>query len=134
MPELETPTATGTAVSEREKRDAQRAQLRPLINRRPELYDEDDYSSAEYEKMMELYNGTLASIDEGEIVKSTVLAIRDNMVVLDIGFKSEGSVPLEEFKDHPDLKPGAGVEVRREPIEDQEGSVVLTKKQGDVML
>ena len=56
--------------------------------------------------MMELYNGTLASIDEGEIVKSKVLAIRDNMVVLDIGFKSEGSVPLEEFKDHPDLKPG----------------------------
>ena len=71
---------TGTAT-EREKRDAQRAQLRPLANRRPELYDEsEDYSSDEYEKMMELYNGTLASIDEGEIVKSKVLAIRDNML------------------------------------------------------
>ncbi|NUR19395.1 MAG: 30S ribosomal protein S1, partial [Gemmatimonadaceae bacterium] len=87
---------------QREKRDAQRAQLRPLINRRPELYDEDDYSSDEYDRMMELYNGTLASIDEGEIVKSRVLEIRDNMVVLDIGFKSEGTIPLEEFKDHPD--------------------------------
>src|SRR5438105_6249667 len=61
MPELETATPTGTSVTEREKRDAQRAQLRPLINRRPELYDDDEYSSAEYEKMMELYNGTLAS-------------------------------------------------------------------------
>ena len=112
MPEFET-TTTGTAVTEREKekRDAQRSQLRPLANRRPELYDEDEYSSSEYEKMMELYAGTLATIDEGEIVKSKVLEIRDNMVVLDIGFKSEGSVPLEEFKDHPDLKPGDEVEV-----------------------
>jgi small subunit ribosomal protein S1 len=131
MPELETPTAT--AVAERAKRDAQRAQLRPLLNRRPELYDDDEYSSAEYEKMMELYNGTLASIDEGEIVKSKVLEIRDNMVVLDIGFKSEGSVPLEEFKDHPDLKPGDEVEVLLEHLEDQEGSVVLSKKKADFM-
>jgi len=134
MPELETSTATtnGTALSEREKRDAQRAQLRPLANRRPELYD-DEYTSEEYETMMELYNGTLASIDEGEIVKSKVLEIRDNMVVLDIGFKSEGSVPLEEFKDHPDLKPGDEVEVLLEHLEDQEGSVVLSKKKADFM-
>ena len=104
-----------------------------LLNRRPELYDEDEYSSAEYETMMELYNGTLASIDEGEIVKSKVLEIRDNMVVLDIGFKSEGSVPLEEFKDHPDLKPGDEVEVLLEHLEDQEGSVVLSKKKADFM-
>src|SRR5678810_910861 len=133
MPELETSTATATGtLSEREKRDAQRAQLRPLANRRPELYD-DEYTSAEYERMMELYNGTLASIDEGEIVKSRVLEIRDNMVVLDIGFKSEGSVPLEEFKDHPDLKPGDEVEVLLEHLEDQEGSVVLSKKKADFM-
>src|SRR6202158_1597234 len=128
-----TQTQTGTTLTAREKRDLQKAQLRPLINRRPELYDDDEYSSAEYEKMMELYNGTLASIDEGEIVKSKVLEIRDNMVVLDIGFKSEGSVPLEEFKDHPDLKPGDEVEVLLEHLEDQEGSVVLSKKKADFM-
>src|SRR5881628_1483883 len=130
MPELETPTLS---VTERAKRDAQRAQLRPLINRRPELYDDDEFSSAEFEKMMELYNGTLASIDEGEIVKSRVLDIRDNMVVLDIGFKSEGTIPLEEFKDLPDLKPGDEVEVLLEHLEDQEGSVVLSKKKADFM-
>src|SRR5690348_1338513 len=142
MPEIETKNPNpvgimgrsgGSAVTDREKRDAQRAQLRPLVNRRPELYDDDEYSSSEYEKMMELYNGTLASIDEGEIVKSKVLEIRDNMVVLDIGFKSEGSVPLEEFKDHPDLKPGDEVEVLLEHLEDQEGSVVLSKKKADFM-
>ena len=55
------------------------------------------------------------------------------IVVLDIGFKSEGTVPLEEFKDLPDLKPGDEVEVLLEHLEDQEGSVVLSKKKADFM-
>src|ERR1700741_523066 len=126
-------TQTGTTLTAREKRDLQKAQLRPLANLRPELYDEDDYSQDELETMMEMYNGTMASIEEGEIVKSRVLDIRDNMVVLDIGFKSEGTIPLEEFKDLPDLKPGDEVEVLLEHLEDQEGSVVLSKKKADFM-
>jgi small subunit ribosomal protein S1 len=126
-------STTATTVDPVARRKEQKAQLRPLANRRPELYDEDEYTSAEYERMMELYQGTLASIDEGEIVKSHVLEIRDNMVVLDIGFKSEGSIPLEEFKDMPDLKPGDEVEVLLEHLEDQEGSVVLSKKKADFM-
>jgi small subunit ribosomal protein S1 len=138
MPEAEVQTPlTGTTaaatLTAREKRDLQRAQLRPLANLRPELYDEDDYSPDELESMMAMYNGTMASIEEGEIVKSRVLDIRDNMVVLDIGFKSEGTIPLEEFKDLPDLKPGDEVEVLLEHLEDQEGSVVLSKKKADFM-
>src|SRR6478735_8809851 len=134
MPELETTTpSAGNVLTAREKRDLQKSQLRPLANRRPELYEEDEYSSEEYEQMMDMYNGTLASIEEGEIVKSRVLEIRDNMVVLDIGFKSEGTIPLEEFKDLPDLKPGDEVEVLLEHLEDQEGSVVLSKKKADFM-
>ena len=120
-------------LTPREKRDLQKAQLRPLANRRPELYEEDEFSSEEYETMMEMYNGTLASIEEGEIVKSRVLEIRENLVVLDIGFKSEGTIPLEEFKDMPDLKVGDEVEVLLEHLEDQEGSVVLSKKKADFM-
>jgi small subunit ribosomal protein S1 len=129
----QTLTPTGTTLTAREKRDLQKAQLRPLANLRPELYDEDDYSQDELETMMEMYNGTMASIEEGEIVKSRVLDIRDNMVVLDIGFKSEGTIPLEEFKDLPDLKAGDEVEVLLEHLEDQEGSVVLSKKKADFM-
>src|SRR3989440_728080 len=128
-----TTTQTGTTLTAREKRDLQKAELRPLANLRPELYDEDDYSQDELETMMEMYAGTLASIEEGEIVKSRVLDIRDNMVVLDIGFKSEGTIPLEEFKDLPGLKPGDEVEVLLEHLEDQEGSVVLSKKKADFM-
>ena len=133
MTELETPSTDKAALSAREKRDAQRAQLRPLANLRPELVDDEGYSPDELEAMMEMYNGTMASIDEGEIVKAHVLEIRDNLVVLDIGFKSEGSVPLEEFKDFPDLKIGDEVEVLLEHLEDQEGSVVLSKKKADFM-
>src|SRR5829696_2776866 len=134
MPDLETTdTPTGTALTAREKRDLQKAQLRPLANLRPELYDEEDYTDEEREAMMEMYNGTMASIEEGEIDRSKVLDIRDNMVVLDIGFKSEGTIPLEEFKDLPDLKPGDEVEVLLEHLEDMEGSVVLSKKKADFM-
>jgi small subunit ribosomal protein S1 len=134
MPEQDTPTSTGntTAAARRTQRDAQKAELRPIANLRPELY-EDDYSQDEREAMMQMYTGTMASIEEGEIVQSKVLDIRDNMVVLDIGFKSEGTVPLEEFKDMPELKAGDEVEVLLEHLEDQEGAVVLSKKKADFM-
>ena len=148
-PELDTPhTPTSTLTSDttngadapaatltpREKRDLQRSKLRPLANRRPELYDEDEVqSSEEYDRMIELYQGTMASIEEGEIVSAVVQGIRDNMVVLDIGFKSEGTVPLEEFKDLPELKAGDRVDVLLEHLEDQEGAVVLSKKKADFM-
>ncbi len=135
MPELEEETTTtGTApLTARQKRDLQRSQLRPLANRRPELYEEDEYTSDEFDAMIEMYQGTMASIEEGEIVKARVMEIRENMVVLDIGFKSEGTVPLEEFKDMPDLAEGDEVEVLLEHLEDQEGSVVLSKKKADFM-
>src|ERR1700716_2661380 len=132
MTELETPTGTA-ALTAREKRDAQRAILRPLANLRPELVDDEGYSSDELETMMEMYNGTMASIDEGEIVKARVLEIRDTAVILDVGFKSEGAVPIDEFKDARSLKEGDEVEVFLEHLEDQEGAVVLSKKKADFM-
>ncbi len=97
---------------------------------RADLYDED-YSDADYEQMLSMYEGTMASIVEGEIVKSKVLRVTDNAVILDVGFKSEGSVPLDEFKEMP--KPGDEVEVFLEHLEDQEGAVVLSKKKADFM-
>src|SRR5881394_4097831 len=128
-----TTTQTGTTLTAREKRDLQKAQLRPLANLRPELYDEDDYSQDELETMMEMYNGTMASIDEGEIVKARVQSVNDTTVVLDIGFKSEGTIAREEFKDLEPIKPGDEVEVLLEHLEDQEGAVVLSKKKADFM-
>jgi len=99
---------------------------------RQDLYDED-YSDADYEQMLSMYEGTMSQIVEGEIVKSKVLIVTDNAVILDVGFKSEGSVPLDEFKDPHTLKEGDEVEVFLEHLEDQEGAVVLSKKKADFM-
>ena len=54
---------------------------------RQDLLDED-YSDTDYAEMLEMYEGTLAAIAEGEIVKSKVLRITDQAVILDVGFKS----------------------------------------------
>ncbi|HUG26698.1 MAG TPA: S1 RNA-binding domain-containing protein, partial [Gemmatimonadales bacterium] len=97
---------------------------------REDLYDEE-YTDEEYEAMLEMYEGTMASIAEGEIVMSKVLRITDNAVILDVGFKSEGSVALDEFKEPPAV--GDEVEVFLEHLEDQEGAVVLSKKKADFM-
>jgi small subunit ribosomal protein S1 len=99
---------------------------------RQDLIDEE-YTSEDYEKMLPLYEQTMASIVEGEIVKSKVLRVTDNAVILDVGFKSEGSVPLDEFKDPQNLKEGDEVEVFLEHLEDHEGAVVLSKKKADFM-
>src|SRR5215208_2936890 len=99
---------------------------------RQDLYDED-YSDEDYEQMLSMYEGTMAQIGEGEIVKSKVLRVTENAVILDVGFKSEGSVPLDEFKDPQSLKEGDEVEVFLEHLEDQEGAVVLSKKKADFM-
>src|SRR5688572_8656064 len=99
---------------------------------RPDLYDEE-YSDEDYESMLSMYEGTMSQIVEGEIVKSKVLRVTDNAVILDVGFKSEGSVPLDEFKDPQSLKEGDEVEVFLEHLEDQEGAVVLSKKKADFM-
>jgi small subunit ribosomal protein S1 len=99
---------------------------------RPDLYDEE-YSDDEYEQLLSMYEGTMSQIVEGEIVKSKVLRVTDNAVILDVGFKSEGSVPLDEFKDPGSLKEGDEVEVFLEHLEDHEGAVVLSKKKADFM-
>jgi small subunit ribosomal protein S1 len=99
---------------------------------RPDLYD-DSYSEEQYQEMLRLYEGTLQSIAEGEIVRSKVLRVTDTHVILDVGFKSEGAVPIEEFKDPQSVKPGDEVEVFLEDLENQDGAVVLSKKKADFM-
>src|SRR5438046_10358175 len=71
---------------------------------RADLHEE--YSSDEIAKMREMYEGTLSNIEEGEIVKSKVLRVTDTAVITDAGFKSEGAVPIDEFKDARSLKEG----------------------------
>jgi small subunit ribosomal protein S1 len=95
--------------------------------------DEMEYSDDEFASMMSLYEDTMSNISEGEIVRGTVLAIDDNGVVVDIGFKSEGAIPLAEFSDPSEVEIGQEIEVYLETVEDQEGQIVLSKQKADFM-
>jgi small subunit ribosomal protein S1 len=103
------------------------------VNIRADLFDEEEYDLEEYEALLEMYESTLTNIDEGEIVKAKVLRVTDKSVILDVGFKSEGSVNRDEFKDPDSLQPGDEVEVYLENLEDEEGVVVLSKKKADFL-
>ena len=95
--------------------------------------DESEYSEEEFAKMMSLYEDTMNNIAEGEIVSGTVLAVDENTVVVDIGFKSEGAIPLSEFGGLSDVEVGQEIEVYLENVEDQEGQIVLSKQKADFM-
>ncbi|HUP88381.1 MAG TPA: S1 RNA-binding domain-containing protein, partial [Longimicrobiales bacterium] len=103
--------------------------MKPAIS----FFEEDEYTVEEAEEMMKMYEDTLSSIQEGEIVKARVLRVTDNAVILDVGFKSEGSIPREEFKSPDSLQPGDEVEVFLENLEDGDGVVVLSKKKADFL-
>lgn len=86
------------------------------------------YSPAEQEKLSDLYEKTLSTIAEREIVKGTVVGFTEKEVVLNIGFKSDGLIQRTEFRDTPDLKVGDVVEVLLENKEDLNGQLVLSRK------
>lgn len=87
----------------------------------------------------ELFETTLAaqdSIREGEIVQGTVLRVNKDNVVVDIGFKSEGVIPISEFMGptgEVTVKPGDKVDVLIESREDENGLVLLSKEKADKM-
>src|SRR5512134_2829218 len=95
------------------------------MNIRADLFDEDEYSLDEYEELLGMYEESIQDIQEGQIVTGHILRVDENVVVLDVGFKSEGAVPLDEFKPTDSLEVGAEVDVFLENLEDAEGRVVL---------
>jgi small subunit ribosomal protein S1 len=98
------------------------------------LFAEDKgYSEEDYRKFSDLYSRTLKDIDEGQIVTGRVLAISNQEVVVDIGFKSEGTIPLEEFGMPPDVKVGDKVDVFLDSMEDADGQLILSKRKADFM-
>src|ERR1044072_4295248 len=84
----------------------------PFVPPVPLNADEDDELSLEARaEMFGQYEESLRSIGEGEIVRVTVLAIDDKEVLVDVGFKSEGVIPLAEFSDLSVLTVGDSIDV-----------------------
>ncbi len=86
------------------------------------------YSDSEKVSYDALYSSTLKTIENDEIVKGTVVAITNTDVVLNIGFKSDGLVPLSEFRDIEELKVGSEYDVYVVNKEDKKGILQLSRK------
>ncbi|MDP5122006.1 MAG: 30S ribosomal protein S1 [Spirosomaceae bacterium] len=91
------------------------------------------YSTAEKAKLEAMYEDSLSSIDEKAVVDATVVGISDREVLLNIGFKSDGIVSRNEFKDLPDLKVGDIVHVFIEKQEDANGQLIISRKKARIL-
>ncbi len=87
--------------------------------------------SEKFSLMEKLYNETFVDIKEGEIVKGTVVAFNEKEAVIDIGFKSEGFVAVDEFRNTEDLAVNSEIDVLIESIEDEEGRLILSRTKAE---
>jgi small subunit ribosomal protein S1 len=95
--------------------------------------DSDALTRDDFLKLVVGYDETLKDFDEGTIVHGRVVNIRENEVLVDIGFKSEGAIPIEEFEGVPDLAVGTEFDVYLEKMENQDGLIVLSKTRADFL-
>ncbi|MAN87566.1 MAG: 30S ribosomal protein S1 [Algoriphagus sp.] len=93
----------------------------------------EGYSKAQREEMAAMYEGTLNEITEKEVIKGTVVGVNDKDVIINIGFKSDGLVPLNEFRDLESIKPGDEVEVFIEEQENALGQLILSRKKAKIV-
>ena len=89
----------------------------------------DAYSESERDKLANLYNDTLNTVSEKEVLTGKVISLNKREVVVDIGYKSDGIVSVNEFRYNPDLKVGDEVDVYIESLEDKKGQMILSHKQ-----
>ena len=80
------------------------------------------------EEQEKAYDSTLGRVNENEVVEGTVISINKREVVVNIGYKSDGIIPVSEFRYNPDLKVGDVVEVYVDNQEDKRGQLVLSHK------
>jgi small subunit ribosomal protein S1 len=95
----------------------------------------EDYTDDEFNDMATMYESTLSSIDEKEIVTGRVVSIDEKYVVVDIGFKSEGIIFTNEFsaKTLETLKVGDEIEVFLDRVEDKDGQLILSRRKADIL-
>jgi small subunit ribosomal protein S1 len=113
--------------------DERKAPAKKMISKPAKFMNADEYSIEELQMLEKLYNQSFKDIKEGEIVKGSVVGITEDNVVLDVGFKSDGSIPRSEFDPNEELKIGQEVEIVIESVEDDEGNLVLSKKRADFL-
>ena len=94
---------------------------------------QDIYSKEERKKLESIYGETLSSITEHEVIEGTVVSINSREIVVNIGYKSDGVLPYNEFRYNPDLKVGDTVEIYVENQEDASGQMILSHKKARIL-
>src|SRR5688572_7660101 len=90
------------------------------------------YSQEEKDKYDRVYDNTFVQINDNELIRGTIVGITNTDVVLNIGFKSDGLISLNEFRDLQNLKIGDEVEVMVVDKEDRDGNLNLSRKQARI--
>ena len=93
----------------------------------------DNYSARRRSELETLYNNTLNTVQEKEVQEGTVISMNKREVVIDIGYKSDGIVSLNEFRYNPELSVGDKVDVYVENLEDPKGQMILSHKKARAM-
>jgi small subunit ribosomal protein S1 len=93
----------------------------------------EGYSKADRDQLTKFYGGSVATVNEGEVVQGTIVGINERDVILNIGFKSDGLVPLAEFKDSANLKIGDIVDLFIEERENAMGQLVLSRRKAKLV-
>jgi small subunit ribosomal protein S1 len=92
--------------------------------------EEQHQEQEDYKKLLDLYDESMRNLTEGEIVPGRVIGVTSNSVIVDVGYKSEGLIPVEEFTDREGrltVAVGEEVDVLLEKTEDLEGHVLLSR-------
>ena len=90
-----------------------------------------EMSESKLALMEEMYSNTFRDIKEGEIVKGRIVAFNEKEAIVDIGFKSEGFVSVEEFRNVDNLEVDTEIDVLIESVEDEEGKLVLSRTKAE---
>ena len=96
-------------------------------------FQREEYSEDEFLSLAQLYADSFTDVREGELIKGTIVSVQNDHVIVDVGFKSEGSIPIFEFGEDPELIIGSEIEVVLENVEDQYGNLILSKERADFL-
>ena len=86
------------------------------------------YGDKSHDELVNTYDQSLNTVKDKEVIEGTVIALNKREVVVNIGYKSDGIIPMSEFRYNPDLKIGDKVEVYIENQEDKKGQLVLSQR------
>jgi small subunit ribosomal protein S1 len=95
------------------------------------LRELDQYDDATGGELAKEFEKTVTTFEEGQSVRGAVTEIRENEIIVDVGFKSEGTIPVSEFRDFDQINNGDEIDVFLEKLENQDGLVVLSKEKAD---